>query len=92
MVQGDGVYGDGPDFHWDYYNSYVIQPFLFDILLIVSPKDGYQRLSEQALGRAVRYAAIQERLINTDGTFPVIGRSIYYRAGAFQHLANMALQ
>ena len=41
--------------------------------------------------RAVRYAAIQERLINPDGTFPIIGRSIAYRAGAFQHLANMAL-
>ena len=22
---GDGVYGDGPEFHWDYYNSFVIQ-------------------------------------------------------------------
>ena len=24
--KGDGVYGDGPAFHWDYYNSFVIQP------------------------------------------------------------------
>ena len=23
---GDGVYGDGPKFRWDYYNSFVIQP------------------------------------------------------------------
>ncbi len=22
--KGDGIYGDGPDFHWDYYNSFVI--------------------------------------------------------------------
>jgi len=22
---GDGTYGDGPEFHWDYYNSYVIR-------------------------------------------------------------------
>jgi hypothetical protein len=24
--KGDGIYGDGKDFHWDYYNSFVIQP------------------------------------------------------------------
>ena len=29
---GDGHYGDGPAFHWDYYNSYVIQPMLLDVL------------------------------------------------------------
>jgi len=29
---GDGTYGDGPEYHWDYYNSYVIQPFMLDIL------------------------------------------------------------
>src|ERR1035441_30248 len=29
---GDGLYGDGPRFHWDYYNSYVIQPMLLDVL------------------------------------------------------------
>ena len=28
---GDGMYGDGPQFHWDYYNSFVIQPFLLQI-------------------------------------------------------------
>lgn len=39
-----------------------------------------------------RYAEIQERQINTDGSFPVIGRSIVYRGGAFQHLADMALR
>ena len=25
---GDGTYGDGPRMHWDYYNSFVIQPML----------------------------------------------------------------
>ena len=30
--KGDGAYGDGPDFHWDYYNSFVIQPMLLDVL------------------------------------------------------------
>lgn len=30
--KGDGLYGDGPPFHWDYYNSFVIQPMLLNIL------------------------------------------------------------
>ena len=42
--------------------------------------------------RARRYAAIQERLISPEGTFPAIGRSLTYRYGAFQHLAEMALR
>jgi len=39
-----------------------------------------------------RYAVLQERMINTDGSFPVTGRSIVYRGGAFHHLADMALR
>ena len=39
-----------------------------------------------------RYAEIQERLISPEGTFPATGRSIAYRCGAFQYLAQMALQ
>jgi len=42
--------------------------------------------------RAKRYAEIQERLISPEGTFPPIGRSLAYRCGAFQLLAQMALQ
>ncbi|RYE14471.1 MAG: DUF2264 domain-containing protein, partial [Sphingobacteriales bacterium] len=38
-----------------------------------------------------RYAEIQERMINSDGSFPATGRSLVYRGAAFQHLANMAL-
>ena len=30
--KGDGLYGDGASFHFDYYNSFVIQPMLVDIL------------------------------------------------------------
>jgi hypothetical protein len=40
--------------------------------------------------RNERYAIIQERLINVDGTYPATGRSIVYRGGAFHHLADMA--
>jgi hypothetical protein len=90
---GDGVYGDGPEFHWDYYNSFVIQPMLIDILEAVYGVDwGWDALREPVLRRAQRYAAIQERLISPEGTYPPIGRSLAYRFGAFQVLAQMALR
>jgi hypothetical protein len=41
---------------------------------------------------AVAHARLQERLISPEGTFPPVGRSIAYRCGAFQLLAQMALQ
>jgi len=89
--KGDGMYGDGAEFHWDYYNSFVIHPYLFDILKIVSAKDNlFEPIRKQVLARNLRYAQIQERLIAADGSYPVVGRSISYRTGAFHHLANMA--
>lgn len=90
---GDGVYGDGPEFHWDYYNSFVIQPMLVDLLAAVGDEEpAWQALRAPVLARAQRYAAIQERLISPEGTFPPIGRSLAYRFGAFQALAQMALR
>jgi hypothetical protein len=89
---GDGVYGDGPRFHWDYYNSYVIQPMLLEVLRVCAEKtNALADALPQARARARRYAAAQERLISPEGTFPVIGRSSAYRIGALQHLANLAL-
>jgi len=90
--KGDGVYGDGPEFHWDYYNSFVIQPMLLDILrvLVESGKETADTYV-QALKRAKRYAVILERLISPEGTFPPIGRSLAYRFGVFQLLGQMAL-
>ena len=89
--KGDGIYGDGPEFHWDHYNSYVIQPFLTTILETMRPIDArWQGFEKRASERAVRYAAIQERLIAPDGSFPAIGRSLAYRCGAFHHLAHQA--
>lgn len=91
--KGDGIYGDGPEFHWDYYNGYVIHPMLLDVLDTCAPRDaGWKTLHEAALPRARRYAAIQERLVAPDGSFPAIGRSLPYRCGAFQPLAQMALR
>jgi len=95
---GDGHYGDGPQFHWDYYNSYVIQPMLLDVLDAVgsdanaTAHPAWAAMRAPVLARARRHAAIQERLIGPDGTFPAIGRSIAYRAGAFQLLAQVALR
>ncbi len=88
---GDGAYGDGPRFHWDYYNSYVIHPMLLDILRAVRGReDRWDALEAPMLERAQRYAAVQERMIAPDGSFPVVGRSITYRAGAFHLLAQLA--
>lgn len=33
--KGDGVYGDGPSYHADYYNSFVIHPMLTDVLKVM---------------------------------------------------------
>ncbi|TGE04683.1 DUF2264 domain-containing protein [Hymenobacter fodinae] len=91
--KGDGTYGDGPDFHWDYYNSYVIQPMLLDVVstLVAAGKESPELL-EKLRARARRYAMVQERLIGPDGSFAAFGRSLAYRCGAFQHLAQVALQ
>ena len=89
---GDGTYGDGPEFHWDYYNAYVIQPFLLETLACCKAKgDPLADLLPQVLRRAQRYAEIQERMISPEGTFPIIGRSSVYRFAAFHHLAYMSL-
>ncbi|MGC9225170.1 MAG: DUF2264 domain-containing protein [Terracidiphilus sp.] len=91
--KGDGVYGDGPEFHWDYYNSFVIQPMMLNVLDAVEPvTHRWSRLRAPVEARARRYAAIQERLISPEGTFPPIGRSLAYRFGALQLLAEMALR
>ncbi|WP_284641118.1 DUF2264 domain-containing protein [Paenibacillus silviterrae] len=90
---GDGTYGDGVEYHHDYYNSFVIQPMLVDILLTIgSEYPDWGTLTETTLRRASRYAAQQERCISPEGTFPPIGRSLAYRFGAFQLLSQVALQ
>jgi hypothetical protein len=89
--KGDGLYGDGPEFHWDYYNSFVIQPMLLNVLDACAKEvPAWQAFQAPMLARAQRYAAIQERLIAPDGSYPAIGRSLAYRCGAFQVLADIA--
>lgn len=90
---GDGTYGDGPKWHWDYYNSFVIQPALIAVMEVCREK-GSPLASKfpKILARAQRYAEVQERLISPEGTFPIIGRSSSYRFGAFQTLSLIALR
>jgi hypothetical protein len=90
---GDGIYGDGAEFRWDYYNSYSIQPMLLQVLKIAE-ENGHGIANEslpRALERAGRYADILERLISPEGTFPVMGRSSTYRFASMYHLSYMAL-
>lgn len=92
---GDGMYGDGVEFHFDYYNSYIIHPMLMDTLevLTMTNKETCDKVRALATKESVRFqrlAVIQERLIAPDGTFPPIGRSLTYRCGAFHSLALCA--
>jgi hypothetical protein len=90
---GDGVYGDGPHFHQDYYNAFVILPFLEMLMDVVGKQEEvWGAMAADIRERAKRYAAIQERMIAPDGSYPVVGRSIAYRCGAFQQLADAALR
>jgi hypothetical protein len=90
--KGDGIYGDGANFHWDYYNAFVIQPMMVDILRHVGGQKALgDKLTDKVNERAQRFAVIQERFISPEGTFPPIGRSLAYRFGALQGLAHMAL-
>jgi len=90
--KGDGVYGDGPLFRWDYYNSFVIYPMLIDILKVLSSQDDkWKELETKVIERAQRYAVVLERLISPEGTFPIIGRSITYRTAVFHLLALLSL-
>jgi hypothetical protein len=91
--KGDGLYGDGPQFHWDYYNSFVIHPMLLQVMETISKASkSWASLAAGFQLRAKRYAAIQEKLIAPDGSYPAIGRSLAYRCGAFHHLAATALR
>ncbi|RQO77986.1 hypothetical protein DBR40_08505 [Pedobacter sp. KBW01] len=88
---GDGMYTDGTSFAFDYYNSYVIHPYLATLVDIIGAKtNAYKEMFDKIKKRNERYAIIQERLINADGTYPATGRSIVYRGAAFHHLADMA--
>ena len=90
---GDGMYSDGPRFHWDHYNAFVIQPMLVDVAAVFAGRVPFAgEVLPVARRRLARFAAVQERLVAADGSFAPIGRSLVYRCGAFQGLAQAALQ
>lgn len=90
--KGDGWYGDGKDFHMDFYNSLVIHPMLTETLRVIE-KHGLRNadfcpVQEKRQGRL---AAQLERMISPEGSYPVVGRSITYRFGSFHALSSAAL-
>lgn len=89
--KGDGHYGDGPAFHMDYYNSFVIHPMLVDMVHHLRAEKRWAGFEEAIMARSTRYAGVLERMISPEGTFPPLGRSLAYRFGAMQSLAQMAL-
>lgn len=89
--KGDGWYGDGPDLHIDFYNSYVIHPMMMDVALTLRRHHIEVPEFDTEVTRYRRMAAQQEMLIGIDGSYPPIGRSIVYRTGAFHLLAQAAL-
>ncbi len=90
--KGDGWYGDGASFHFDYYNSLVIHPMMYDVLgsvQHVTPR--YAALFATQTIRLSRHAEQLERMISPEGTYPAVGRSLVYRFGSFHALSQAAL-
>lgn len=88
---GDGWYKDGIIFHMDYYNSYVIHPFLIDIFdELKNINKTFNEKYDKELVRMQRYCEYLERIISPDGTFPLLGRSMVYRTAVFHALSYCA--
>jgi hypothetical protein len=93
---GDGWYQDGEDFHFDYYNSYVIHPMMVMVLeTLTRGQPVFNNLKPQvefdrALRRMQRFGEHLERMIGPDGAYAAIGRSLTYRTAAHQVLGVLA--
>jgi len=89
---GDGIYSDGKDFTFNYYNSFVIHPMLTDILNVCHENNiKLKKYYNLQVTRQKRYTEILEHMISPDGTFPILGRTISCRLGAFHALAHSVL-
>ena len=90
--KGDAWYGDGQEFHLDFYNSIVIHPMLTDVLSVMK-KHGIEKeeVLNKQITRQQRLAEQLERIISPEATYPVLGRSIVYRMGIFHALSQIAL-
>lgn len=91
--KGDGYYGDGPEFHFDYYSSIVMHPMLLDVLAAVGARENWaaEDFPARMMVRAQRHAALLERQISPEGAIPPVGRSLAYRCGVLHGLAQVAL-
>lgn len=90
---GDGLYGDGLRYNVDYYNSFVIHPMLVDVLSCLR-EYGFSRavrMLEMHLPRYKRFVELQERMISPEGAYPIVGRTLVCRLGAFHALSQSAL-
>ena len=87
---GDGIYGDGPLYSSNYYNSIVVHPAIQDLMKAI-PGAFALATGDVFVARYLRFLEIQERQFSETGSFPAIGRSIVYRLGAFYALAYGAL-
>lgn len=93
---GDGWYQDGEDFHFDYYNSYVMHPMLVMVLeTLTRGQPVFNNLKpevefDRALKRMQRFGEHLERMIGPDGAYAAIGRSLTYRTAAHQVLGVLA--
>lgn len=92
---GDGWIKDGPAFHFDYYNSFVMYPMLIQVLEVavkhrIPVRGNAADKLALAVRRAQRYCEHLERFISPIGTFPPIGRSATYRTAALQVMALLA--
>jgi hypothetical protein len=60
---GDGMYGDGPEFHWDYYNAFVIQPMLLENLDVVGDEAAeWKTFGQKVREHLAHFASIEEEL------------------------------
>ncbi len=93
---GDGWYSDGPDFAFDFYNSFVLHPMYVECLEVMTDggkKSGWNLKADnfnRGIKRMQRFGIILERFVSPEGAFPVFGRSITYRTAVLQPLALLA--
>lgn len=90
---GDGWYKDGPEFHFNYYNSIIIHPLLLEITKAIKGRHihvHWEHYENTFLERAQRHAKHLSSMITAEGSYPLIGRSLTYRSGVF-HLLSLLL-
>jgi hypothetical protein len=86
------MYGDGADYAYNYYNSYVIHPMLTESMKIAVEHSLYNDSDYKIqIARLKRFTEIQERSISSTGEFAPNGRTLVCRMGAFHALSQASL-